>query len=303
MSSPLDDPRFRLVASARFRDRYGPLGRDAVYSHKKLCLVATDAAFLVDLLYGISRRKDCYYVKYGLNARDGMYLGRCFLATDQAASELCSELKGHGRLMVSLQDDDWFKEFRDNFATTDSSGVWDNWPEHHEQVAGILTATFGWPIQAPAIALARDARQSKISLVAGVPPESGNASEPWPIVGHILLTAAEIEGADEPRGLGLACLAVSPSHQRRGFGGSLVRAALRRAMRLGYEYVAVEGHPAYFSRFGFGAAPRFELSHLSAHHAAQLMVLELVPEALSERSGIVHYQTPFPERPECQAAP
>ena len=101
----LDDGRFALVPSGRFRERFGPLGRGAAHSSKKLCLVATDARFLVELLYGISLRPDCFYVKYGTVAREGMYLGRCSLLSDEAASRLCQELKGHPRVMVSLQDE------------------------------------------------------------------------------------------------------------------------------------------------------------------------------------------------------
>jgi putative acetyltransferase len=297
MEDALDDSRFRLVPSGRFRERFGPLGGGAVHSSKKLCLVATDAALLVDTLYGISRRTDCYYVKYGLNARDGMFLGRCFLATDQATAELCAELKDHAQLLVTIQDDDWFASFRHTPTAGDSSGVWDNFPEHDEMVANVLTAAFGLPDQALAISWLRDTRPSKISLLAGVPPESGGDGEPWPIVGHILLTSAGVDGVAESRGLGLASLAVSPDHQRRGLGGNLVRAALRRATLLGYEYVVVEGIPGFFSRFGFAAGARFGLSSQSIHHASELMALELVPEALSGQSGNVHYRAPFPRPP------
>ena len=97
-------------------------------SDKKVCLVATDPEFLADLLYGLSLRQDCFYVKYGMVARDGMYLGRCFLATDEAASLLCQELKGHPRLMVSLQDDAWFANFRDPAVSSGSFGVCDELP-------------------------------------------------------------------------------------------------------------------------------------------------------------------------------
>lgn len=134
MADPLADPRFRLVPPGRFRDRRGPVGADVPYSLKKLCLVATDAAFLVEFLYGLSLRQDCFYVKYGTVARDGMYLGRCFLTTDVAAGELCEILKGHPRLMVSLQDDGWFNDFRVDASELDS-GIWDDWPEHEADVA------------------------------------------------------------------------------------------------------------------------------------------------------------------------
>lgn len=91
MAAPLDDSRFALVPSGRFCERWGPLGKGASFSQKKLCLVATDLALLVELLYGISLREDCYCVKYGRVAREGMYLGRVFLSTDEAVTELCEE--------------------------------------------------------------------------------------------------------------------------------------------------------------------------------------------------------------------
>ena len=40
-----------------------------------------------------------------------MYLGRCFLTSEDAAGRLCAEYKGHYKLMVSIQDDDFFNVF------------------------------------------------------------------------------------------------------------------------------------------------------------------------------------------------
>jgi hypothetical protein len=126
-TSALEDPRFQLTRSGRFRERFGPAGPSATLSPKtsspkKVCLVATDAAFLIDLLYGVSLRPDCGYVKYGMVLRDGMVLGRCCMATDRAAALLCAALKGHPRLLVTLQDDDSFNSFR---SRDEAVGVWD----------------------------------------------------------------------------------------------------------------------------------------------------------------------------------
>lgn len=171
MSKALEDARFTLVPSGRFRERYGPCGRDGVHSNKKVCLVATDPGFLVDVLYGLSLRLDCFYVKYGIVARDGMYLGRCFLATDEAASVLCQELKGHPRLMVSLQDDAWFSNFRDQRVSGDSCGVWDDLPGDEAQIEAVLESAFGRSDEAKMVAALRDAGATTVSLVAQVPPE------------------------------------------------------------------------------------------------------------------------------------
>ncbi len=95
-----------------FMERHGGAGRSSAYSKKKVCLAATDKSFLVALLYDWSQRPDCYYVKYSVTPRDGMYLGRCFLTSDEAAGRLCQEYKGHPKLLVTIQDDDFFNAYR-----------------------------------------------------------------------------------------------------------------------------------------------------------------------------------------------
>jgi hypothetical protein len=77
-----------------------------------VCLAATDRESLVRFLYELSLRDDCYYVKYSTRARDGMYLGRCFLETDEDAATLCQDLKAHPKFLVALQDDEFFNGFR-----------------------------------------------------------------------------------------------------------------------------------------------------------------------------------------------
>jgi hypothetical protein len=81
-------------------------------SQRKLCIVATDQTALIELLYELSLRDDCYFVKYSTKPKDGMYLGRCFLTTDAAAGKLWSELKVHPKSMCTIQDDDFTESFR-----------------------------------------------------------------------------------------------------------------------------------------------------------------------------------------------
>jgi predicted N-acetyltransferase YhbS len=292
MASPLDDPRFTLVPSGRFRERFGPLGRDASFSDRKLCLVATDPVFLVELLYGISLRQDCFYVKYGMIAREGMILGRVSLATDEAVSELCQQLKGHPSLMVSLQDDAWFNSFREPEVPAGSCGVWDDWVEHEAEVASVVEAAFGGNDETKIIAALRTARAATISLTAQIPPPQGGR-DPWPIVGHIVLSPVTIDANREPRGLGLAPLAVALAHQRKGFGGQLVLAGLHRARLLGYAYVVVLGSADYYSRFGFVPASQFALSYPEAALQPHFMALELATGSLAEVSGTVRYHAAF----------
>jgi hypothetical protein len=110
----LDDLESKFAPShgGVFMARHGGAGPSAARSNKKVCVVATDKRFLVELLYEWSKRSDCYYVKYSVAPRDGMYLGRCFLTSDEAAGRLCREYKGHPKLMVTIQDDDFFNAYR-----------------------------------------------------------------------------------------------------------------------------------------------------------------------------------------------
>jgi len=104
-------------ASSKYMARRGPAYTDPdpdarAPLNKKLCLVATDQAFLVELLLELSRREDAFFVKYSVAPRDAMYLGRCFLTDEWALGTLWQELKVNPKLMCSVQDDDWSIEFR-----------------------------------------------------------------------------------------------------------------------------------------------------------------------------------------------
>lgn len=277
--SLLEDPRFESRPGGRFMDRVGPHGR-VPSSNKKLCIAATDLRLLIDMLYGLSLRPDCALVKYGTYQRGGMYLGRVFLATDAAAAELCEALKGHPRLLVTLQDDDFFNSFRAVGRIPGKYGVYEDWTEHAARVAEIHTQAFQRPDEAAIVAAVVASEAPTISLIADIDRE---------IVGHILLSPVTLDGRDAPRGLGLAPLGVLPSHQRRGAGQALVHAALERARLLGYAYVVVLGTPDYYARFGFTAASRFGLrSEYSAPDEA-FMALELHAGALNGASGLVRY--------------
>ncbi len=120
-----------------------------------------------------------------------------------------------------------------------------------------------------------------ISLIA---EKAGRAT------GHILLTRAAVEGAEQQSVFLLAPLAVVPEAQRQGVGGALVRRAFAQARDMGAVAVFVLGHIEYYPRFGFEpAAPR----GLVAPHpipdevADAWMVAELVPGTLGTLHGSV----------------
>ena len=79
----------------------------------KLCFAATDRAFLDGLLGALSEDDECYFVKYSVNPRDGMYLGRCFMATAERVGRVWRDFKGSSKVLCTIQDDGFVAQFRD----------------------------------------------------------------------------------------------------------------------------------------------------------------------------------------------
>lgn len=104
---------------ASFKRRRGPAyaGERVPPLNKKLCLTATDKAFLVRLLYELSNLPACFAVKYSHTPKDDMYLGRVFVTDEALLGELWAEYKVHPKLMCSIQDDDAIEVFRQRHHT------------------------------------------------------------------------------------------------------------------------------------------------------------------------------------------
>jgi hypothetical protein len=102
---------FERTASGTYMERVGAAG-DVPFCNKKLCFTATDQAFLIELLAELAALPDCRYVKYSIEPRDGMYLGRCFMVTEERVGELWARYKQHPKLFCSIQDDDFTERFR-----------------------------------------------------------------------------------------------------------------------------------------------------------------------------------------------
>lgn len=156
-----------------------------------------------------------------------------------------------------------------------------------EAIRALHESAFGSD-EGPAIArlvedLGRDPTAVPIlSLVAG--PEGD-------VAGHVLFTAVRIPEAGRfVRASILAPLAVSPSQQRAGLGGALIRAGLERLRRAGVEMVFVLGDPAYYRRFGFEpAGPRGLVAPhpIPEAHADAWMVQFLQDEPAPDVRGTV----------------
>jgi len=154
-------------------------------------------------------------------------------------------------------------------------------------VREVLLRAFDGPGEADLVDRLRSAGAATVSLVAEVEGE---------VVGHILFSPIEIEGADsKASGVGLAPMAVLPDHQRSGIGSELVREGLARCRELGELRVVVLGHPEYYPRFGFVPANTFGIVSDYDVPDEVFMVQELGPGALDGVNGTAHYRPEFGE--------
>jgi len=149
-------------------------------------------------------------------------------------------------------------------------------------------AAFGQPLEAQLVVELQTRGHERISLVA---------EQDGQVVGHVLCSELELASAQHSRGdvavrtLGLAPLAVLPSHQRQGIGSRLVTKALQEARAASWRLVFVLGEPEYYSRFGF--SPVLARQFTCVYACDAFMAIVLHRDAAEE--GTITYPPPFAE--------
>jgi putative acetyltransferase len=93
--------------------------------------------------------------------------------------------------------------------------------------------------------------------------------------------------------MGLGPMAVAPGRQNSGIGSLLVGAGLDRCRAMGAVAVVVLGHPDYYPRFGFVPASGFSIDSEYDVPDEVFMAQELVPGALRQVTGRIHYHPAF----------
>jgi putative acetyltransferase len=151
-------------------------------------------------------------------------------------------------------------------------------------VAELNRVAFGGPDEARIVDALRGAVSPLVSLVA---------DDAGAVVGHILCSPVTLVPAPTLRVMGLAPMAVLPSHQRTGVGTALARAALDACRARGASAVVVVGHPTYYPRFGFVPASRFGLTCEYEVPDEVFMAMELHPDGLAGQSGLVRFHAAF----------
>lgn len=135
----------------------------------------------------------------------------------------------------------------------------------------VLTTAFPTADEADLVEQLAGAGDLVLSFVAAVDGK---------VVGHIAFSRMTVTAdGDRVPALGLAPVAVHPSHQRSGIGGRLIERGLAAANGSGTAIVFLVGDPDYYGRFGFRcetAAP-FASPYAGPHFMAQWLSSPRVP--------------------------
>lgn len=158
-------------------------------------------------------------------------------------------------------------------------------PEDADSIREVNERAFGQPQEARLVDALRRSCPDLLSLVA---------LKDGAILGHILFTPVLVEGPAETfSGRALGPMAVIPQHQKRGLGTALVQAGIQRLKAIGFSFIIVVGHPAYYPRFGF--KPAREQGILCPWDVPDeaFMILTLRPSEVKGMIGVVRYRPEF----------
>lgn len=157
-------------------------------------------------------------------------------------------------------------------------------PKDQDAVFHLNLAAFD---NGPEAALVDKLRASCKDALAFVAVEEGA------VVGHLLFTPVTVDGSSLV-GMGLAPMAVLPSHQRKGIGSQLVRHGLKHLRQSGCAFVIVLGHPEYYPRFGFEVASTYRLlSQWEGVPDEAFMIAVFASHALPKTGGVARYRREF----------
>ncbi len=157
--------------------------------------------------------------------------------------------------------------------------------ENESDIASITTVhnqAFNGPDEGKIVKTLRKNNNLTISLVT-----EANGK----IVGHIAYSP--IYNKDKQIiGLGLAPVAVSPSHQKQGIGSKLIEKGNEIVLSKGFEKIFVLGDPGYYCRFGFKIAKNYNYFSSFDPEGNHFMVLGDQLRKESEKTS-VHYCEEF----------
>jgi putative acetyltransferase len=159
-------------------------------------------------------------------------------------------------------------------------------PADAQAIHHLNEAAFATDAEAHLVDALRNNGGLTLSLVAELDGE---------IVGHIAFSPVVVTRADgtTTSGVGLAPMAVAPTHQRRGIGARLIAEGIARLRADGRSFCVVLGHAEYYPRHGFSRASDFGIRWEHPGTEEVFFVQALAAGGLDGVSGVVRYRAEF----------
>lgn len=88
-------------------------------------------------------------------------------------------------------------------------------------------------------------------------------------------------------------MAVLPDFQNKGIGSLLVSEGIKKSKELGYQHIAVLGHPNFYPKFGFQISKCYNIESPFPVPDEVFMVMELQEGSLKNGKGKVKYPPAF----------
>lgn len=150
----------------------------------------------------------------------------------------------------------------------------------------LLKEVFDTESEADLVMVLRENGHRTLSMVA--------CSDEGEVIGHLFFSPVTVDGQDD-RWQGLAPLTVKAEYQRQGIGKALMEEAKDILVEFDYPVVVVLGHRDYYSQVGFEKAADHGLRCRWSVPEDAFMVLELIPDTLAGKAGLVGYCPEFSE--------
>ncbi|NDV99351.1 GNAT family N-acetyltransferase [Salipiger sp. PrR002] len=145
-------------------------------------------------------------------------------------------------------------------------------PEEAEAISALTTHAF---------ATAPHADGTEAQIVEGLRAASALtlslvADEGGTLLGHVAVSPVQVDGHWGWQGLGP--ISVLPERQGTGIGAALMHAAVEQLRASGAHGIVLVGDPAFYTRFGFRAAPGIALTGIPPEAILALPFHEAMPE-------------------------
>ena len=152
-----------------------------------------------------------------------------------------------------------------------------------KSIRNVHQNAFGEPEGESVSQLAIDLLEDKTAL----PILSLVAERDSKIIGNVIFSSANIEGADGVSTYILAPLAVTMNEQRSGIGTLLINKGLDSLKARGADIVLVYGDPSYYRRTGFKSGHNLKPPQKLSYPLEAWMAQELVENVLTKTQGTV----------------